>query len=470
MVHRAYAKFFMWDQFLHRMTAVLDAMPVATLNSELQLSDKLRYALLELRDTVASYVDTVFKDFEILVAASPAMRSYFERQTEPYGSAKAVVRPKVKPSGGSFLHLISLLCDEAERSMYGPSTLIDELQRRIDRSKEESSKLSDLVMAVFSDIALMSHTMHQIAMFFPWSAKLNELDKDYEPPKDPREVASFKVLTQILKKLPSLADSVMPFSEKLAYPVNKAVNESNIATMRAAEANLDQYWKIVDHHDGEDGRALHNLVLRHGAEIRNLRRTPSYSPQLDHKQDGKSKTQESGADDIAVQSHRFNSLALDSFPERPSLDSPRQKNKTRGIPRVTLEDENTTINLTQQTTTPHPGPEPAFQVSRRAIKVFKSLFFTPSASTSQATNGEISWSEFLHAMASAGCSIEKLQGSVWQFIPKDKDSFGWHGIHIHEPHPSNKIPFVVARRIGRRLNRNYGWSAKTFVARNSDEI
>jgi hypothetical protein len=63
-------------------------------------------------------------------------------------------------------------------------------------------------------------------------------------------------------------------------------------------------------------------------------------------------------------------------------------------------------------------------------------------------------------MDSAGFSAEKLQGSAWKFTPRRLDVEG--SINFHEPHPSNKIAFYVARRFGRRLERAYGWKGEQF--------
>lgn len=54
-------------------------------------------------------------------------------------------------------------------------------------------------------------------------------------------------------------------------------------------------------------------------------------------------------------------------------------------------------------------------------------------------------------MVATGFSPERLYGSVWQFHPRDLDVE--RSIQFHEPHPHGNIPFRVARRIGRRLNR-----------------
>jgi hypothetical protein len=115
---------------------------------------------------------------------------------------------------------------------------------------------------------------------------------------------------------------------------------------------------------------------------------------------------------------------------------------------------------------PEPAPsaqedqQPQFKVDRRALKAFKTIFFTPSSSSQP---GEVPWADFLHAMVSTGFTAEKLYGSVWQFTPTNLDVE--IPIQIHEPHPSGKIPYMIARKHGRRLTRNYGWHAGMFSLR-----
>ena len=77
--------------------------------------------------------------------------------------------------------------------------------------------------------------------------------------------------------------------------------------------------------------------------------------------------------------------------------------------------------------------------------------------------GEVSWTDFLHALVSTGFKPEKLYGSVWQFTPANLDVE--RSIQFHEPHPSGKIPFRKARQHGRRLFRAYGWRGEMFKLR-----
>ncbi|KAI7968220.1 hypothetical protein EIK77_010390 [Talaromyces pinophilus] len=130
---------------------------------------------------------------------------------------------------------------------------------------------------------------------------------------------------------------------------------------------------------------------------------------------------------------------------------PKTKVKSRGEPTKSA-------NIVEPELNPRiDDAQPLFKVDKRAFKVFSTLFFQPSQSSQP---GEIPWNDFLHAMASTAFAVEKLYGSVWQFSPRNSDVE--RSIQFHEPHPIAKIPFRMARRIGRRLNRAYGWNGDMF--------
>ena len=98
-------------------------------------------------------------------------------------------------------------------------------------------------------------------------------------------------------------------------------------------------------------------------------------------------------------------------------------------------------------------------VDKRALKVFKTLFFVSSASSQP---GEIPWTDFVHALVAVGFTAQKLYGSAWQFVPQGERAAG-KPIQFHDPHPSNKLDFNVARGFGRSLNKHYGCNARVFV-------
>jgi hypothetical protein len=77
---------------------------------------------------------------------------------------------------------------------------------------------------------------------------------------------------------------------------------------------------------------------------------------------------------------------------------------------------------------------------------------------------------FLYAMAGIDFGAEKLYGSVWQLRPRTTLNLR-HGMrfHPHGSHPNTEIPYRIARRFGRRLNRAYGWTGDTFRLREKGE-
>ena len=99
-----------------------------------------------------------------------------------------------------------------------------------------------------------------------------------------------------------------------------------------------------------------------------------------------------------------------------------------------------------------------FTVDKRAKKTFSVLFYTPTLND---TPGDTTWTEFVHAMLSAGFVAEKLYASIWHFTPPK--SVPGESIQFHAPHTGDKIRYHVARLFGRRLHRAYGWSESMFV-------
>ncbi|OOQ91404.1 hypothetical protein PEBR_00539 [Penicillium brasilianum] len=84
---------------------------------------------------------------------------------------------------------------------------------------------------------------------------------------------------------------------------------------------------------------------------------------------------------------------------------PKNKVKTRGKARSVKCQTEAEI-LTQ----PNPvDPQPSLAVDARALKVFRTVFFNPSTTS---TPGEVPWNDFLHAMTSVGFTVIKLYGSV----------------------------------------------------------
>ncbi len=240
------------------------------------------------------------------------------------------------------------------------------------------------------------------------------------------------------------------------YPSDKPRTAVNTAKMRSAEHALDTLWEKVDERFvSRTGKTLKELgegKLQH----RDVQRTPPWTdpqPAIIETQD-----KDRSREDLGV------SLALNTLEERtestidPSKPSPaRQKVKTRGQPIDCTEPPNPQPTpATAQINTPSDPPK--LPVKKKAFNTFAALFGNkPALADTTKLPGELPWTDFKKAMVNVGFGAEKLQGSGWLF------GSGRRSIIFHEPHPESKLPMQWARRIARRLNRNFGWTKETFV-------
>ncbi|KAF2770944.1 hypothetical protein EJ03DRAFT_381702 [Teratosphaeria nubilosa] len=142
----------------------------------------------------------------------------------------------------------------------------------------------------------------------------------------------------------------------------------------------------------------------------------------------------------------------------------KTKPKTRGTPAAQPDHDPPAAAAAGTSASALPDAQPTFHLDARALKVFRTLCFTPYISS---TPDEVPWAGFLHAMAATGFVPEKLYGSVWNFRPTGLDVE--RSIQIHEPHPSGKIPDRHCRRHGRRFGKAYGWHGGMFRGLEKEE-
>ncbi|KAM3425302.1 hypothetical protein BST61_g7249 [Cercospora zeina] len=223
--------------------------------------------------------------------------------------------------------------------------------------------------------------------------------------------------------------------------------------MRLAEQSLDAFWHKVDelfHRNAGNlrGTATREIML----QPRLLHRTPEWTEPAT-KQDKHVSQVKAGSSEQHVDAfckplseiyfdleYRTGSASKDKATSGTQTHQPKSKPKTRGVPAPKPEpDGDTNGNLLEEN--PH-DPQPIFEVDARS------------------TPGELPWADFVHALVATGFKHEKLYGSVWQFSPTKLDVE--RSIQFHEPHPSGKIPYLIVRRHGRRLNRACGWFGGMF--------
>ena len=241
---------------------------------------------------------------------------------------------------------------------------------------------------------------------------------------------------------------------KFNYPIYRRRVKQNIGIMRKAEANLDAFCNAVDqHYRSEAASSQHDLVVHRLSGDRAIERTPAWREPEKKKRTAIEPSLEYVQRSFSTVYHDAAKQITGTF-NRSDLTEPATKPKRRG-------------NTTQVADT-EPAPATAdevaqalqtYVVDKRTYKVFKSLFHSPFNPDQP---GEVSWPDFLHTMITMGFSAEKLRRSAWNFAPHSIDLGIERSINFHEPHPSNKLPFVWARWNGRRLTKAYGWVGEMF--------
>jgi hypothetical protein len=338
----------------------------------------------------------------------------------------------------------------------GDTNIVDELQRLIDSEPAAKASISSYVAEHITDLAIASECLRQLDTYQPWANSFEEqlvdrksdLQADFDKYTGPW--AKYQLALQRQSTL--LVELGTPHEQLFRYPVDKRKSRTNVEQMQAAEKNLDLLWAKLDKSMTRELEGLTKLrdLL---SQPRAIVRTAPWIEPAEAMKDSEAVPVEDLVkpfSDIYLDlQYRTERTAKQDLASRSIL---RTKEKTRGSSAEGPTEADAGVGLT---TSPPPR---TFAVDDRALKTFRMLFFVPSTSN---TPGEVSWTDFLHAMISVGFAATKMYGSAWQFQPSNLDVE--RSIHFHEPHPSGKIPFRVARRHGRRLQRTYGWDASSFV-------
>lgn len=447
-VSDAYGSLIVWENIERQLThlASLQKKYMAQITPTKQLPSEYMKALLTLRYALTQMQKSPIDQLKMAIPASPPFRSKFIREPPVPGSSMIYVRSK---SGeDEMMWLLNNLWNDRQLFLLGLPAVVDEIESKIERDPIEKAKFSALVTRIFSDLGLIARIYHELEIYLPWADGYDnalgeykdEIEKDF-----PRQLSLIASLTNNLKAT-GLANFGSPAEGRFHYPSDKRRNKQTTESMRKAEHNLDEFWqKIDDVYRRNTGETLTQAVQHLCTSTRALERTPEW---IEPTNVPKTKSQDKTGRNEPSSIPQFDTDDVSKF----VAPQPKSKPKTRG---TVIAAEPTSPEAPVATTT---DVQPTFRLKARAIKVFKVLFWQPSQND---LPGEIPWADFLYAMTSTGFAVEKQYGSVWQFTPTTLDVE--HSIQFHEPHPSAKIPFRNARRIGRRLNRSYGWHGGMFV-------
>lgn len=414
--------------------------------------------------------------FKTAVPGSPPMRHLFVREP-PVDKITSKIGVQSRPQAirsdvvAQLVHLLSTLWNDDEQLfLMRMTTAVDELERLINTEPEAKNLISAHVASLIGDLSIVCQCLAQIDSYQPWSNSFENNFTKYKTEIETQVGIEHLPLGRILEAVKdfNLVEATKlgtPTGSRFAYPFEKRRTKETTLALRQAEHNLDAFWANIDRimyvkAGNLEGTATHRLLT----QPRMLQRTPEWVEKvIEPKAGGKTKAASAGAaanaTNAAAALHNPLSAFYFGLTEKPQQGRQtisvkgKTKTKTKGTAAAPTADL-TALTIEEPVVE---DAQPTMPVDARALKVFRTIFFNADANS---TPGEVPWKDFLHAMTSTGFQAEKLYGSVWQFQPTNLDVE--RSIQFHEPHPRGKMTYEVARRIGRRLNRAYGWVGEMF--------
>ncbi|KAK5993500.1 hypothetical protein PT974_06932 [Cladobotryum mycophilum] len=421
-------------------------------------------ALLTFRHFLNQTVKGPLAQLKQTVVASPPMRRLYVRipPIDDTSSKLSIMSKGAKMTKieGQLIYLLRTLWEDGNNLfLLRLSCVVDELERLLLSEPTASDLISQNVASIIGNISIISQCLHQLEIYQPWAQNFEAAALDIKADLEKGFASKSKPWAQIhaafkdtnLAKVVKLGE---PLLGNFIYPFDKRRTKENVDKLRRAERNLDIFWAEVDRLTHSRSSKLQgSAVQRLLSQAYLLQRTPEWVEQQTPQ----------NVVTIPIVEQPLSPLYF-GLRDGPSQEQAtariwtkpvKVKVKTRGaIGQPTEASESVELGRKEE----EDKTQPCFRVNNRALKVFRTLFFNPDITS---TPGEVLWTDFVHAMTSIGFTAQKLYGSVWQFSPTEIDVEV--SIQFHEPHPRGRIPFMVARRQGRRLTRAYGWAGNMFI-------
>jgi hypothetical protein len=463
MAADAHCLVFIWDEIGKRISQLQKLWPTysETMSAEKDLPIDLHTMLVELRFFIDMVTQNLISDIRHAFWASPALRGYHYRanqndQNLRRHDIRTIDLDGKDPSVKHILELRDAICDIGRRDLLTLHALFDEFERLMRDDARAKSLISAHVAKDMSQISVLAECLHHLHQFQPWAHKV---ESDIEEHKIKLLVAynkTFKHWGRIHQEQANFEDVKLyklcnPHDGKFEYPAHLPPSRVRVDKMRSAEAALDAFWKGANRHWLSVVRTTPTTLVKHIMGERTLKRTQPWAETFKCTKLTKNlSTINMTLEPFSGHIHDVMKQVTGGTVESMSY---RSKTKTRGIANEPdIEESHPDAVPTVQTST-----WSVFRVDKRSLKVFKALFHSPNSPDQP---GEILWTNLLHAMTSLGFGAEKLRSSAWQFTPPP--TMADRPIQLHEPHPSNKLPFVLARHYGRRLNIAFQWTIESF--------
>ncbi|TGO37745.1 hypothetical protein BHYA_0090g00350 [Botrytis hyacinthi] len=342
--------------------------------------------------------------------------------------------------------------------------LFDELERYLLANPAEKDRITTLGQSILSDVGIVASIGRDLYLYQPWASTVNQQLKNDDgtikactDSKWKRTMDFFANLeNQAIDELTKLVESPNCFH----YPAERRRNAANNHRMRQAEELLDKVWDRIDqaYLEASGNTTLTSALQDLISSQRRLIRTPEWVETVPNIK--QSHEQRTTNDDRLVSSFQYVRIEEGKSTQSLELGDRIIKAKAKSKSKK-AETSQESAPLTEEV----PETEEAevlrkvIKVSKRTYRVFTALFYTPSEKDPP---GEISWQEFLQAMAAGGFNSEALYGSIWHLTPQEEHADKLkRSIQFHQPHPG-KLSLRTARFFGRRLNRAFGWDIDLF--------
>jgi hypothetical protein len=405
------------------------------------------------------------------VVASPPIRKFFVRMP-PVDQTSTKIHIRSRPGAkrgkveDELIWLLQTLWEDGhDLFLMRMPFVVDELERLMEVEPQAKTLVSAHIATHIGSLSIISQCLRQLELYQPWAHGFENAlvdKKDAIKGEFAESTAPQARLLQVLYDKSKLrqAAKLCESAKNFAYPSTKRRTKETTEAMIAAERNLDQLWASIDQLIHADAGGLECIAVKQA-----LLRPQLMQRTLEWVDPAPTPTSQPRAavinSEVGSLYRPLSTLYFDDGNDGiagMSTDIPKSvKIKTKG---------HQTKETSAAAATPAIASLVAVQrqaelirVDARALKVFRTLFYDPAITS---TPGEVSWADFTYALTSTEkFTAEKLYGSVWQFGRIDGPSQS--RIQFHEPHPRGKVPFVIARRHGRRLSRAYGWTRETFA-------